>query len=128
MTPRSKKQKGQRLEREVARRLRESGLDKFAQRMPMSGALETLKADIITSLPVNFECKNQETWNPMEFMKQAKQGAKQNEFPVVVMSKNRLVEPLALLELKDLIYLMQLAREAGWTQELSYSKRKQIGR
>lgn len=128
MKPRSKKAKGSRLERNLAQKLRQSGLDSGASRMPLSGAFETLKSDILTNLPVSFECKNQETWSPLPYMQQAKAGAKQNEIPVVVMSKNRLPEPLCLIELKDLIYLMQLAKEGGWIKELSYSKRKQIGK
>ena len=124
----SKKAKGMRLETELAKRLRESGLDKGAYRMPASGALETLKADILTNLPVSFECKNQEKWSVDKYMNQAKYGAKINEIPVVVMSKNFQKEPYALLELKDLIYLMQLAKEGGWLHELQYSKRTQLGR
>lgn len=128
MKNRSAKAKGQRLERELAKRLRDSGLDKGAWRMPASGAIETLKSDILTNLPVSFECKNQERWQVDQYMSQARYGAKQNEIPIVVMSKNYQVEPYAVLELKDLIYLMQLAKEAGWLHELSYSKRRQVGK
>ena|SRR5690606_5897340 len=124
----SAKAKGSRLEREVAKRLRDSGLDKTASRMPLSGAAENLKSDILCNMPVSWEMKNQETWSPLAYMEQAKSGAKQQEIPIVVMSKNRLPEPLAMLELKDLIYLMQLAKEGGWMRELLYSKRKQVGK
>jgi hypothetical protein len=54
------KAKGSRLEREVARRIRQKGLDKDAKRMPLSGADSILKEDIFTHLPVSIECKNVE--------------------------------------------------------------------
>lgn len=79
-------------------------------------------------LPVAFELKNQETWKPLEYMDQAKSQAIGNKIPIVVMSKNRLPEPLAMLELKDLIWLLQLAKESGAFIRIGYSKRKQVGR
>jgi hypothetical protein len=97
--------------------------------MPLSGAVENAKADIMTSLPLCIECKNQETWSPLKYMQQAKTSAKKHEIPVVVMSRNRLNEPLTMLELKDFIYLLQLASEAGNLKpEYGYQKRKQVGR
>ena len=129
MRARSKKAKGARLEREVAQRLKDSGLDKNASRMPLSGAMECLKSDIYTSLPLSIECKNQEKWTPLEYLEQAKAGAKQHEIPVVVMSKNRLPEPICLLELKDFIHLLKLAQEGGnLAPEYGYQKRKQVGK
>lgn len=123
------KQKGSRLEREVAERIRSSGLDKTASRMPLSGAAECLKSDINTTLPFSIECKNQETWKPLAYLEQAKNGAKQNEVPIVVMSKNRLPEPVVMLELKDFIWIVQLAQESGGlTQQYGYTKRKQTGK
>ena len=125
----SPKQKGSRLEREVAERIRSSGLDKTASRMPLSGAMECLKSDIFTKLPISVECKNQESWKPLEYLNQAKSGAKQNEIPVVIMSKNRLPEPIVMLELKDFIWILQLAKESGGlTQQYGYTKRKQTGK
>ena len=72
-TPASKKQKGTRLEKEVAKRmnevLREYGVN--AKRMPMSGAIEGFKSDIFINLPVSIECKNSEKWNVPEYWEQA---------------------------------------------------------
>ena len=68
----SKKAKGKRLEKYLAKRIREKGLDKDAKRMPMSGAIEGFKSDIFTHLPFTFEAKNQEKVALWEWWNQAK--------------------------------------------------------
>lgn len=117
--------KGRDFELSIAKQIRESGLDKTAQRMARSGAIETLESDILTQLPLCLELKNREVWEPVAFYNQACRGAKQHELPVVVMKKKQQT-PLALLSWDDLIHLMLYAKEGGWTRELSYSKRRQV--
>jgi Holliday junction resolvase len=125
-TPATRRAKGKDFERQVAKDLRESGLDKQARRMPCSGALADLKADIITSLPIHIEAKRQEKWNVDEFYKQAQVGKKQHEMPIVVMKKNN-KKAMALLSWKDLIYLMQLAKETdGFVGQYGFQKRDQL--
>lgn len=126
MKPRSAKAKGSRLERKVAQELREAGLDDNARRMPMSGAMEGMKADIFTTLPISLELKNQESWSPLAYMEQAENGARNGEMPIVVMSRNRLKEPLCLIKWNDLLALMKWAKDGGWLGELQFSKRRQI--
>jgi hypothetical protein len=110
MKLKSPKQKGSRLEREIAKALRHAGLDKTAQRMPLSGAIDGFKSDISTSLPFSIEAKNQETWSPLAYMEQAQAGAEHTgKMPVVIMSKNRLPEPLVMMKLADWILLCQRA-------------------
>lgn len=122
------REKGRRLELEIAKSLRDSGLDPDASRMPLSGGVDGFKSDIRTTLPIHIEAKNQETWEPLKFYEQAERGANQGMLPIVVMGKNR-VEPFALLKWKDLIYLMQLAKQGGFfVKEYGYSKRKQVGK
>jgi len=126
MTPASRRAKGQRLERRFAKRLRASGLDTNAKRMPNSGAIEDLKSDIDTSLPFNLELKNQERWNVHEYMEQAKAGCKQHELPVVVASRNEMKEPFVIMLAKDWIWLCQLAKESGQlVGQYGFSKRSQ---
>lgn len=126
--PSTRRQKGKDFERQLAKDLRESGLDKTARRMPCSGALEDLKADIITDLPIHIEAKRQEKWNVDEFYKQALAGKKQHQIAVVVMKKNNQLT-MAMLAWKDLIYLMQLAQETGeFVAEYGFSKRQQTGK
>lgn len=120
------KLKGRVLEVRCAKDIRDSGLDKEAKRMPLSGAWEGLKSDIFTTLPVSFEMKNQESWSPLEYMKQAENGARNGEMPIVVMSRNRLKEPLCLIKWNDLLALMTYARIGGWLGESKFSKRKQV--
>lgn len=128
MKPAYARIKGQRLEREFSKRLREAGLDDKARRMPMSGAMEDMKADIITTLPFNFECKCQETWKIEEYMRQAIDGKKQHEMPVVVMSKNRLPDPYIVMLASDWLWLCQLAKESGQlVGQYGYQKKKQTG-
>jgi len=120
----SRKAKGSRLERDCAKDIRDAGLDKEAKRMPLSGAWEGLKSDIFTTLPVSFEMKNQESWSPLEYMKQAENGCRHGEMPIVVMSRNRLKEPLCLIKWNDLLALMKWAKDGGWLDDLPFSKRK----
>lgn len=127
MTPKSRKEKGSRLERQFAQMLRESGLDSNARRMVMSGAIRDWKSDILTSLPFSFELKNQETWKPEAYMKQCIEGKKDHELPVVVMSKNKMSDPLVLMRASDWIYLVQLAKETGQlVGQYGYQKRSQL--
>lgn len=144
MKARSRKQKGSRLEREFAELIRGYGLDPLAKRMPLSGAFSDprMKADILTNLPFHFELKNQETWKPLEYFKQASEtcGAK---IPVVVMSRNR--EQLYTFMLAtDFLKIIKYAiiggymgepkikvpkkpRKADLSKGLPFSKANQIG-
>jgi len=88
MKARSAKAKGIRLELEIAKTLRDAGLDRNAKKMPRSGAFMGFESDIHTSLPLMIECKNQENWSPMEYYNQAKEHAGV-KIPVVVMARNR---------------------------------------
>ena len=60
MKPSGKRQKGKRLELQVAKLLREAGFQ--ANRMPLSGADSMLKGDIYCPALADYywECKNQE--------------------------------------------------------------------
>ncbi|MFM1793911.1 MAG: hypothetical protein RL642_296 [Bacteroidota bacterium] len=110
MKARSAKAKGTRLEVLIAKRLRDAGLDKEARRMVLSGGAEGFESDIRTSLPLSIEAKNQETWKPLEYMEQAQESAnKTNKMPVVIMSKNRLTEPLVMMRLDDFVLILQRA-------------------
>ncbi len=131
MKPASAKQKGSRLERDVAKSLRDAGLDKNAGRMPLSGAMEGFKSDIHTTLPMIIECKNQETWSPLAYMEQAQRDADiTGKMPVVIMSKNRLPEPMVMMKMGDWIEILQRAFIENKTPILvginSYSKRNQL--
>lgn len=127
ITMQSRKSKGRRLELRIAKDLRESGLDKTAGRMPLSGAAFGLEADIRTTLPLKIEAKNQETWSPLPYYEQAKAHAGV-KMPMVVMSKNNLPEPLVLIGWNDFLSIMQAAIKGGLIQELPFSKRKQVGK
>lgn len=121
----SRVEKGRSLELDIAKDLRDHNLDPWAKRMPRSGAIEGLRSDIHTELPIRIECKFQETWKPEQFYKQAVDSARSVEIPIVIMLKNEGI-PLALLSWNDLIGLMQWAKTGGWLGELKFSKRRQI--
>ena len=114
MKTQGKKAKGSRLERLVAKMLVDSGLDQYATRMPLSGAIVGLKADIHTKLPLQIECKNQETWKPLEWYRQAVIGNNigSGKIPVVFMSRNR--EGIyVFLEAQDFINILYYALKGG---------------
>lgn len=131
MKARSAKAKGSRLEREVAKALRDSGLDKKAGRMPLSGGSTHLKSDIHTSLPYSIECKNQEKWKPDSYMAQAERDAEgSNKIPVVIMSKNRQPEPFVMMKMGDWVNLLRMAHLENKRTILvgknAYTKREQL--
>ncbi len=115
-TAKSKKAKGTRLEKYVAKEL-ETILGYYgvrATRTPMSGAIDRFKGDIFTNLPVGIECKNSEKWKPLEWFKQAQRDTSTGNMPMLVMSRNNMKEPKAMLNLNDLIELMDWACRGGW--------------
>lgn len=104
-TFRSQKAKGVRLEKLVAKRIREMGLDKDAKRMPMSGAIEGFKSDIFTHLPFTFECKNQEKVSLWEWWNQAK--SQQTPYkPAVLVVGGNFRPALAVVDLDTLLNLI----------------------
>jgi len=114
MKSHSAKAKGTRLEKRFAKMLVDSGLDLYAQRMPLSGAIAGLKQDIYTKLPFAFECKNQETWSPYQWYLQA--AANNNigsrKIPVVIMSRNNIGD-YVFLEAQDFINVIYHAMNGG---------------
>lgn len=117
----SRKQKGSRLEREVASRIRSTlkdyGIE--AKRMLMSGAISGWKADIFTNLPVSIECKNQEAVTHFwEWWEQAENQAGLGKLPILVVSKNFNKEPIACMKLEDLLFFFELALQSGWVSSI----------
>ena len=87
MKARSAKNKGSRLERQVAGEYRRIGIE--ARRMPLSGAIPHLKADIYKPVHDGWhdECKNQETVKLKEWWHQASSTCGKSE-PVLHISAN----------------------------------------
>ena len=93
----------------------DSGLDKYAKRMILSGAVKGFDTDIKTSLPFAFEIKAQETWSPLEYYKQADR-ANPNRGrlrTIVIMTRNR-EKMYAFLEVNDLLELIDYALQGGY--------------
>jgi hypothetical protein len=109
-----KKEKGSRAEREFAQMLVNAGLDKHAKRMPLSGAVKGLDSDIWTKLPFMFEVKNQETWKPLEYYRQANDANPNRGHyrTVVIMTKNR-EDMYAFMRVDDFIELISYALKGG---------------
>lgn len=82
------KEKGTRAERDWAELLQ--SIDPAAHRTPLSGAIEGWKSDITTKLPISFEVKHQESWDPIRYYEQARDGLNfgSDKIPVAVMKKN----------------------------------------
>lgn len=112
------KRKGSGFEIKIANKIVNAGLDDYARRTPLSGAIKgvmNLEGDIITKLPLNMELKCQETWSPLEYYRQC---AIANPNPgrymnLVVMGKNH-VDDYAFLKFDDLLELMSYAKIGGW--------------
>jgi len=84
MKPQSARQKGKRLERKVAKLIREK-LGIKAYRTPLSGAAEGFKGDIwVEGLPFYWECKNRERIN----IWQEWQKIRDYKNPILVISGN----------------------------------------
>ena len=84
MKPQSAHQKGKRLERKVAKLIREK-LGIKAYRTPLSGATEGFKGDIwVEGLPFYWECKNRERIN----IWQEWQKIRDHKNPILVISGN----------------------------------------
>ena len=115
MKPQTKKQKGSRAERDFAQMLVDARIDPYAKRMVMSGAVKGFDTDILTKLPFAFEVKNQETWSPLAYYKQADLANinKGRLRTVVIMTKN-FENMYAFLEVNDFIELIDYALKGGY--------------
>lgn len=116
-TAKSKKAKGTRLEKQVAKTIEEV-LGEYgitATRTPMSGAIDRFKSDIFTNLPVGIECKNQEKLNFREAWRQAKSDAS-SKIPIVLTSRNNDKEIITIMDFNDLLTLMDYAIQGGWLE------------
>lgn len=88
-TYKSKREKGRKYEREMAKKFVDFGIDKNAMRQPLSGAIENLKGDLNiahnVAIPFKFvhECKAQSTINIHQWWEQAKQQAGEFNEPVL---------------------------------------------
>lgn len=84
ITHKSARQKGSNFEREIAKKLKNIGID--AKRVPMSGALSWLKGDVCefnTIYPHIHECKFHEALSINTWWDQAADEAKNGEVPVL---------------------------------------------
>ena len=99
MKARGKRQKGKRFERDIAALYRHHHIDDTAQAMPMSGAMEFHKGDILKKIDHEFvdECKNQETTKIWEWWAQAKDQARGLQKPILHIKRN-LHNPLTVMD------------------------------
>lgn len=98
ITAKGRRQKGKRFERDIAALYRHHHIDDTAQPMPMSGALEFHKGDILKKQDNEFvdECKNAETVKLWDWWKQAKSQARGLQIPVLHIKRN-LTEPVTVI-------------------------------
>jgi len=104
------KEKGPRLERKVAARIRQIGLDPDAQRMARSGAFPHLKGDIYTNLPIHAECKWHEKIRLWEWWDETQSRSTLNKTPVLfITSNNRPI--MAIVNYEYLLNLMLIEKQ-----------------
>lgn len=118
ITAKGRRQKGKRFEREIAALYRHHHIDDTAQAMPMSGAMDFHKGDLLKKHDHEFvdECKNQETVKLWEWWDQSKRQATGLQKPVLHIKRN-LSEPLTVVSTDTYFQLRleikQLREELG---------------
>ena len=114
-------QKGRDLELDIAKSLRDAGLDGDSKRTARSGAIYGLESDVFTRLPISIECKAQEKTKFAEWYAQAGNEVSKAKMPVVVWRETNGI-PFAFLKWHDLIEIMAYAIKGGWTERLAFPK------
>ena len=108
------KEKGRRLELRVAQKLRDSGIDKYASRTPLSGG-GSIKNDILTKSGLAIECKNVEKIN---FMSAYNQCLRDRSFggglPIVVWSANRVNKDFVFMDFDEFLTIFLYAKSSGY--------------
>lgn len=120
----SKKAKGIRCEEQWAEVLRET-VDPTAHRDPASGAGWRNKSDIrsFNSIPIAYECKNQERWDITSFWEQTcSQAKKEQKSPVLILKRNRSCL-FAFMEAELFAQILKYAIKGGWCGELAFPKK-----
>lgn len=115
ITAKGRRQKGKKFERDIAALYRHYHIDDTAQPMPMSGAMEFHKGDILKKLDHEFvdECKNQETTQLWLWWAQAQSQARGLQVPVLHIKRN-LTSPLTVVSTDT---YFQLRREIADLRE-----------
>jgi len=110
-TPKTKKAKGNRYEREIAKRYRDK-LFPSAERMPTSGAMMLHKGDILKGEKDVWvdECKCQETTKLWEWWKQAVEQCSEEEHPVLHIKRNN-TESLTVVRTEDYFLLRETIKD-----------------
>jgi hypothetical protein len=106
ITAKGRKKKGRRFEAWLASQYRHYHLDDTAQPMPMSGAMEFHKGDLLKKHDHEWvdEAKNQETTKLYEWWRQAAAQARGLQKPVLHVKKN-LTESLTVMRTDDYFQL-----------------------
>lgn len=120
ITAKGRRLKGKRFEREIAALYRHHHIDDTAQPMPMSGAMEFHKGDILKKNDNEFvdECKNAETVKLWDWWRQAQGQARGLQKPVLHIKRN-LTQPITVLNTDD---YFQLRLEIKQLRELMETK------
>lgn len=113
-----RRQKGKRFEREIAALYRSTGLDPTAQPMPMSGAMEFHKGDLLKKNDSEWvdECKSQETISVWAWWRQTSSQVRGMQRPVLHVKRN-MTESLSIIRTTDYfdmrLELKQLREQVG---------------
>lgn len=124
-TYRSRKAKGKKLEKEIAKRINETlgGYGIEAKVMPMSGSIDGWEGDVWTNMPLSIEAKNQEKINIWDCWEQTENQCNNFKIPLLVFSRNY-HKNLAVLSFEDLLFFLELALQAGWMAGHEEKKKK----
>lgn len=108
ITAKGRRLKGKKFEREIAALYRHHGIDDTAQPMPMSGAMEFHKGDLLKKKDYEYvdECKNAETVKLWEWWGQAQSQTKGLQKAVLHVRRN-LTQPVTIMS-TDTYFQMRL--------------------
>ena len=113
MKSRSRKNKGKRLQNWVCQRLSELleipwGKDELiaSRESGQTGVDIRLVGKAKELIPFSFECKNQETWNLINFIKQAKDNEEKGRDWLLILKKNKF-KPVVVMDFETFFKLLE---------------------
>lgn len=116
ISPQSAKQKGRKLQQWVCEKVSEltgyewgsSGDDKPIESRPMgqSGTDVRMESQVRKEFPFSVECKWQERWNVLEWIKQAQENKEENTDWLLIIKKNN-HKQIAVLDAEKFFELLQ---------------------
>ena len=125
MKLKSPKDKGDAFERLWRDKLKDSELDIYAKRSPLSGGIAMIPSDIVTKLPFAFECKRYHKIGIYQWWDQTKRGSSAYKVPVLVVRQDPVRTSFGPPRGEDILVTMEAD---DWLQLVSYALKADYAR